>query len=91
MSSQLGAPPVPLALVGAPPVPLALVVAVALPVSWPHAAKRKPIVEERANPIRRGRMGSSKRRQGRQQSVAGSIGIAMPLPSPPTAGQVPGR
>ena len=76
MSSQLGAPPVPLVVV---------------PVSWPHAAKRKPETEKRANPIGRERMSSLKRSQGRQQSVAGLVGIAVPLPSPPIAGQVPGR
>lgn len=80
--SQFGAPPVPLVLV--------VVLAAALPGSWLHAAKKRPDVEKKANPSKRGRIGSFTC-QGTQQRVEGSVGIALPLLSPPIGGQVPGR
>src|SRR5512132_1570023 len=58
MPSQLGAPPVPLALL------LVAVLAAALPGSWLHAAKRKQDTEKLTNPIRRGRMGSFEEASG---------------------------
>ena len=50
----------------------------------------KPDAEKMANPIMSGRMGSLTD-QRLQQSVEGSILIALPLGSPPIAGHVPGR
>lgn len=81
MPSQLGVPPVPLAL---------LVLVAVLCVSWPHAAKRRADVEKLASTITMGRMGSLGH-QGRQQTVIGMVGIAVPLATPPSGGQVPGR
>lgn len=77
---------------GAPPVPLVLVVALAaaLPGSWLHAAKRRLEAEKKTNPSKRGRI-DSVTCQGMQQSVEGSVLVALPLPSPPSAGQLPGR